>query len=117
MVGFRKSGHNYKRLHNIKDTHLTIVIIDDEQRVDLCTTYSNQPCDIPQMMSNPYEDSLHEVLKIFSLSGDQLVAIGFLEDNGFSSEVCQIFTGSYIVCRFIVIVVFTSHVCVFLNYM
>ena len=58
-------------------------------------------------MSNPCEDSTHEVLKIFSLSGDQL--IGFLEDNGFSSEVCQTFTGS--LAKWIIItVVFKSRV-------
>ena len=59
-------------------------------------------------MSNPWEDSSHEVLKIFSLSGDQLV--GFLKDNGFSSEVCQMFTGMAYLSRFIImgLVVFTS---------
>ena len=43
-------------------------------------------------MSDPSEDTSHEVLKIFSLSGDKLVE--FLEENGFSSEVCQMFTGN-----------------------
>ena len=42
-------------------------------------------------MSDLSEDPSHDVLKIYSLSGDQLVE--FLEENGFSSEVCQIFTG------------------------
>ena len=43
-------------------------------------------------MTDLSEDPSHEVFKIYSLSGDQLVE--FLEENGFSSEVCQIFTGS-----------------------
>ena len=42
-------------------------------------------------MSDLSEDPSHDVLKIYSLSGDQLTE--FLEENGFSSEVCQIFTG------------------------
>ena len=42
-------------------------------------------------MTDLSEDPSHEVFKIYSLSGDQLVE--FLEENGFSSEVCQIFTG------------------------
>ena len=42
-------------------------------------------------MSDLSEDPSHDVLKIYSLSGDQLVE--FLEENGFSSKVCQIFTG------------------------
>ena len=51
-------------------------------------------CDIPQSvkMSDPSDaDSSHEFLKIYSLSGDQLVEL--LEENGFSAGVCQIFTG------------------------
>ena len=48
-------------------------------------------------MTDLSEDPSHEVFKIYSLSGDQLVE--FLEENGFSSEVCQIFTGSHLYSR------------------
>ena len=41
---------------------------------------------------DPFLDPSYQVLKIYSLTGEQLVE--FLKENGLSSEVCQIFTGT-----------------------